>query len=105
MRGKCWGNYKDPYGGLPRTINVLKYGGKCHTSVKIDTLQIMGWSFTKGNIHDSKVSQDMLDSLRNFSHFLTDSDYDISDIYDYRFKNAYPSPIIDTKEKEKEFLN
>ena len=50
---------------------------------------------TKGNIHDSKVSHEMVDSVRNFSYILADSAYDISDIYDYVFENTHLLPVID----------
>jgi hypothetical protein len=51
----------------------------------IDALLIMVWIVPKGNIHDSRVSHDMVDSVRNFSYILGDSAHDTSDIYDYVF--------------------
>jgi hypothetical protein len=43
---------------------------------------------TKGNVHDSRVSYDKLDSVRDFSHILGDFAYHISDITHY-------IPVID----------
>ena len=51
---------------------------------------------TKGNLHDSRVSHDLIDSVRNFSYILADSAYDTSDIYDYVFENTHSIPVIDT---------
>ena len=39
----------------------------------IDSLLIMDWLVTKVNIHDSRVSHDMVDSVRNFSYILVGS--------------------------------
>ncbi|MCL5791168.1 MAG: transposase [Candidatus Thermoplasmatota archaeon] len=59
----------------------------------------MDWKITKGNIHDSRVSHDMVDSVRNFSYILADAAYDTSDIYDYAFENTHSLPIIDTNRR------
>ena len=52
-------------------------------AIDVDSLIIMEWFVTKGNMHDSHVSHDMVDSVRDFSYVLADSAYDASDIYDY----------------------
>jgi len=44
--------------------------------------------YYKGNIHDSKIVYNMIDSIRDFSYILTDSAYDTLDIYDYIFEKA-----------------
>ena len=54
---------------------------------------------TKGNLHYSYVSHDMIDSIRDFSYILADLAYDASDIYDYVFENAHSIPIIDTHKR------
>ena len=99
MRGKAWGNYKDPESGWSKTTKGWAYGRKCHMSLDIDSLMIMDWIITKGNMHDSRVSHDMVDSVRNFSYILGDSAYDTSDIYDYVFENTNSLPIIDTNRR------
>ena len=96
MRRKYWGKYKDPFGGWSKTTKGWSYGRKCHLTLDIDSLIVMDWIVTKGNIHDSKVSHDMVDSVRNFSYILGDSAYDTSDIYDHVFENTHSIPIIDT---------
>ena len=93
------GNYRDPYGGWSNTTKGWKYGRKCHMSVDVVTLLIMDWLFSRGNIHDSKVSHEMVDSVRNFSYILGDSAYDTSDIYDYVFENTHSLSIIDTNRR------
>ena len=95
MRRKPRGNYMDPESGWPRTAKGWTYGRKCHMPVDVDSLLIMDWLVTRGNIHDSRVSHDM-DSVRNFSYILADAAYDTSDIYDYIFENTHSLPIIDT---------
>jgi hypothetical protein len=65
----------------------------------VDSLLVMDWLTTKGNIHDSRVSRDMIDSVRNFSHILADSAYDTSDTYDYVFENTHALPVIDTNKR------
>jgi hypothetical protein len=99
MRRKYWGNYKDPESGWSKTTKGWTYGRKCHMSLDIDSLLIMDWIITKGNIHDSRVSHEMVDSVRNFSYILGDSAYDTSDIYDYVFENTHSLPIIDTNKR------
>jgi len=37
-------------------------------------------------MHDSKLSKDMVDTVRDFSYILADSAYDTINIYDYIFK-------------------
>ena len=73
MRRKAWNNYTDPVSGWLKT--------------------------TKGNLHDSHVSHDMVDSVRNFSYILADSAYDASDIYNYVFENNHAIPVIGTKKR------
>jgi transposase len=92
MRRKAWGNYKDTYSGW-------SYGRKCHMSMDVDSLLIMEWKMTRGNIHDSRVSHDMFDSVRNFAYILADSAYDTSEIYDYIFDNTHSTPVIDTNRR------
>ncbi len=99
MRRKVWGNYKDPESGWSKTTKGWSYGRKCHMTLDIDSLLIMDWIITKGNIHDSRVSHEMVDSVRNFSYILGDSAYDTSDIYDYVFENTHSLPIIDTNKR------
>ena len=98
-RRKSWGNYKDPYSGWSRTTKGWSYGRKCHMSPDIDSLLIMERLVTKGNIHDSKVSHEMVDSVRYFAYILADSAYDTSEIYDYIFGNTYSTPVIDTNRR------
>ena len=45
------------------------YGKKCHMTLDADSLLIVEWLVTKGNIHDSRVSHDMVDSVRNFHYY------------------------------------
>ena len=99
MRRKYWGNYRDPYSGWSKTTKGWSYGRKCHMTLDIDSLMIMDWLVTRGNIHDSRVSYDMVDSVRNFSYILADSAYDTSDIYDYVFENTHSIPVIDTNKR------
>ena len=99
MRRKVWGNYKDPVSGWSKTTKGWSYGRKCHMSIDIDSLIIMEWLITKGNMHDSHVSHDMVDSVRDFSYILADSAYDASDIYDYIFENTHALPVIDTNKR------
>ena len=35
-------------------------------AIDVDSLIIMEWMVTKGNMHDSGVARDMIDSVRNF---------------------------------------
>ena len=99
MRRKAWNNYKDPVSGWSKTIKGWSYGRKCHMAIDVDSLIIMDWMVTKGNMHDSHVSHDMVDSVRDFSYILADSAYDASDIYDYVFENTHALPIIDTNKR------
>ena len=68
-------------------------------TLDIDSLLIMERIVTRGNIHDSRVSHDMIDSVRDFSYILGDSAYDTSDIYDYVFENTHSIPVIDTNKR------
>ena len=68
-------------------------------SMDVDSLLIMEWKVTRGNIHDSRVSHEMVDSVRNFAYLLADSAYDTSDIYDYIFENTHSIPVIDTNKR------
>ena len=99
LRRKYWGNYKDPESGWSKTTKGWSYGRKCHMTLDIDSLLIMEWLVTKGNIHDSRVSHEMVDSARDFTYILADSAYDTSDIYDYVFENTHSLPIIDTNRR------
>jgi len=98
-RRKAWGNYRDPESGWSRTTKGWSYGRKCHMTLDVDSLLIMEWMITKGNIHDSRVSHDMVDSVRNFSYILADSAYDTSGTYDYVFENTHALPVIDTNRR------
>lgn len=89
VRRRYWNNYKDPDSGW-------SYGRKCHVSMDVDSLMIMEWMITKGNIHDSMVSHDLIDSVRYFKYILADSAYDTSGIYDYVFENTHSISVIDT---------
>lgn len=65
----------------------------------VDSLLIMEWKMTKGNIHDSRVSSDMVDYVRNFFYILADSAYDKIDTYDYMLSNIYSIPVIDINKR------
>ncbi len=99
MRRKYWGKYKDTGSGWSKTTKGWSYGRKCHMTLDADSLLIMDWLITKGNIHDSRVSRDMVDSVRNFSYILADSAYDTSGTYDYVFVNTHALPVIDTNKR------
>ena len=45
------------------------------------------------------VSDDMVDSVRNFSYILADSAYDTTATYDYVFENTIFIPVIDTNKR------
>ena len=96
MRRKAWNNYKDPVSGWSKTTKEWSYGSKCHMTIDVDSLLTMEWLVTKGNLHDSHVSHDMINSIRDFSYILADSAYDASDIYYYVFENTHALLIIDT---------
>ena len=96
VRRKYWNNYKDQDSGWSKTTKGWSYGRKCHVSMDVDSLMIMEWMITRGNIHDSMVSHDLIDSVRYFKYILTDSAYDTSGIYDYVFENTNSIPVIDT---------
>ena len=91
-RRRKYRNYKDP-------LSEWSYGRKCHMSIDVDSLLINEWVVTKGNIHDSSVAHEMIDSVRNYRYILTDSAYDTSEIYDYIFENAHSLPVIDTNKR------
>ncbi len=42
----------------------------------VDSLIVMEYMVTKGNLHDSKVAHGLIDSLRNFPYILADPAYD-----------------------------
>ncbi len=92
-------NYKDPLSGWSKTTKGWSYGRKCHMSIDVDSLLISEWILTKGNIHDSSVAHEMIDSVRNYRYILADSAYDTSEIYDYIFENAHALPVIDTNRR------
>ena len=81
---------------INRSITFLCSMREC---AAVDSLLIMEWLVTRGNIHDSRVSHYMVDSVRNFSYILADSAYDTSDIYDYVFENTHSIPVIDTNRR------
>ena len=51
------------------------------------------------SIHDSCVSHELIDSVRNYRYTFADSAYDTSEIYDYIFENAHSLPVIDTNRR------
>ena len=53
MRRKYLGNYEVPESGWSKTTKGWSYGRKCHMTLDVDSLLIMGWLITRGNIHDS----------------------------------------------------
>ena len=65
--------------------------------VDVDTLLIKDRLVTRGNIHDSSVSHDSVDSVVNLAYILADSGYDTSEIFDYTFENSHSIPVIDIK--------
>ena len=99
MRRKYRGNYREPYGGWSKATKGWTYGTSYHMTLDVVTILIMYWIVTRGNIHDSKVSHEMVDSVRNFSYILADSAYDTSDIYYYVFENTHSLSIIDTNRR------
>ena len=98
-RRRKYRNYKDPLSGWSKTTKGWSYGRKCHMSIDVDSLLINEWTVTKGNIHDSYVAHEMIDSVRNYRYILADSAYDTSEIYDYIFENAHSLPVIDTNKR------
>ena len=59
----------------------------------------MEWMITTGNIHDSKASHEMVDSVRNFSDILADSAYGTPGICGYVFGNTDAIPVICTNKR------
>ena len=57
-----------PESGWSKATKGWPYGRKCHMAMYEDSLLIMEWIITRGNIHDSKVSHDMIDSVKDFSY-------------------------------------
>ena len=98
-RRRKYRNYKDSLSGWSKTTKGWSYGRKCHMSIDVDSLLINEWTVTKGNIHDSSVAHEMIDSVRNYRYILADSAYDTSEIYDYIFENAHSLPVIDTNKR------
>ena len=98
-RRKAWRKYRDPESGWSKTTKGWSYGRKCHMTLDVDSLLIMEWKVTRGNVHDSRPAGDMMDSVRNFSYILADSAYDTSDIYNYVFENTHALPVIDTNRR------
>ena len=78
VRRKYWKRYKDHESGCSKTTIGWSYGRKCHVSMDVDSCIIREWIVTKGNIHDSKVSHGLIDSVRNYTHILADSVHDTS---------------------------
>ena len=72
---------------------------KCHVSMDVDSCTVKEWIVTRGNIHDSRISHDLIDSVRNYTHILADSAYDTSEIYDYIFDNTHSMLVIDTSKR------
>ena len=91
-RRKVWNNHRDQASGG-------SYGRKCHMMPDVESLRIMAWIFTNGNILDSKVSDDMTDTTRNFTHILVNYAYDTSALYYYALENTHSLSVIDTKRK------
>ena len=99
VRRKLWRNYKDHESGWSKTTKGLSHERKCHVSMDVDSCIIREWIVTRGNIHDSRISHDRIDSVRNYSYILADSAYDTSEIYDYIFDNTHSMPVIDTNRR------
>ena len=99
MGRKYWGKYRDTESGWSKTTKGWSYGRKCHISLDINSLLIMEWIVSNGNVYDSKVSHDLVGSVRNFSYILADSVYDTSGIYDYVYENTHSIPVIDTNKR------
>ena len=68
-------------------------------SIDLDSLLINEWTVTKGNIDDSSVAHEMIDSVRNYRYVFADLAYGTSEIYDYIFENTYSLPVIDTNKE------
>jgi len=68
-------------------------------AVDVDSLIALDWIVTKGNLHDSKVSHELIDAVRDFFYIIADSAGDTSDIYDYVFENTHCIPVIDTNKR------
>ena len=66
-------------------------------SIDVDSLLINEWILTRGNVHDSYVSYELIDYVRNYRHLLADSAYDTSEIYDCIFENVH----IDSEQKNR----
>ena len=98
-RRRKYRNYKDPLSGWSKTTKGWSYGRKCHMSIDVDSLLINEWILTRGNIHDSSVAHEMIDSVRNYRYILADSAYGTSEIYNYIFENAHSLPVIDTNRR------
>jgi len=98
-RRRRHGKYRDPESGWSKTTKGCSYGRKCHVSMDIDSLIISEWIITRGNIHDSKASHHLIDSVRDFQYILADSAYDSAEIYDYIFENTHSLPVIDTNRR------
>lgn len=96
---KSHGKYKDPESRWSKTTRGWFYGRKCHVSMDVDSLIIAEWIITRGNIHDSRESHYLKDSIRDFQYILADSAYDSSEIYDYIFENTHSMPFIDTNRR------
>ena len=87
------------YSTEARTTKGWSYGRKCHVAMDVDSPILLEWIVTEGNLHDLKVSHDLIDTVRNFSYILADSAYDTSGIYDYIFENTHCIPVIDTNKR------
>ena len=90
-RRRKYRNYKDPLSGWSKTTKGWSYGRKCHMSIDIDSLLINEWILTRGNVHDSSVSHELIDSVRNYRYILADSAYDTSLLPTY---HIFSEPII-----------
>ena len=100
VRRKHWKMYKNHESGWSKTTKGLSHERKCHVFMDVDSCTVKEWIVTRGNIHDSKVSHDLIDSVRNYTHILADSAYDTSEIYDYIFDNTHSMPVIDTNKRK-----
>ena len=99
VRRKHWKMYKNHESGWSKTTKGLSHERKCHVFMDVDSCTVKEWIVTRGNIHDSKVSHDLIDSVRNYTHILADSAYDTSEIYDYIFDNTHSMRVVDTNKR------
>ena len=68
VRRKYWKKYKDHELGWYKTTKGWSYGRKCHVSMDVESCIIRESIVTSRNIHDSKISHDLVDSVRLCTH-------------------------------------